>query len=111
MKIVFANKKLEDELGNFENCKIARGKDMAKKIALRLQQVVDAVTLEDLRNVPGKWHVLRENRKGQFGVHLIEPYRMIFTPVGDPKDYMEKESIIWDKIVAIQIQEICDYHD
>ena len=111
MKIFFANKKLEDELGSPENCKIARGKDMAKKVALRLQQAFNADSLEDLRNVPGRWHELRENRKGQFAVSLVEPYRMIFLPDGDPADYIEHGSIKWDKVIAIKIQEITDYHD
>lgn len=84
---------------------------MAKKIKLRLQQADAAVTLEDLRKVPGRWHELREDRKGQFGVSLVEPQRLIFTPVGDPAGYTEKGSIVWDKISAIEIQDIVDYHD
>ena len=111
MKIFFANKKLKDELGSQENCKIARGKVMAKKIRLRLQQAFDADCLEDLRNVPGRWHELHENRKGQFAVSLVEPFRMIFAPIGNPTDYIENGSIKWDKILAIEIQEIIDYHD
>lgn len=83
---------------------------MAKKIDLRLQQAYAAVSLDDLRNAPGRWHELHENRKGQFGVSLVEPQRMIFIPVGDPTDYTENGSIKWGKIFAIEIQEITNYH-
>lgn len=110
MKIFFANKKLKEEFCSFEACKAARGLDMARKIERRLQQAYAAVSLEDLRNVPGRWHELHENRKGQFGVSLVEPYRVVFTPVGDPTDYTENGSIKWDKIFAIEIQEIINYH-
>ena len=110
MKIFFANKKLEEELCSFETCKATRGLDMAKKIELRLQQAYAAVSLEDLRNAPGRWHELHENRKGQFGVILVEPQRMVFAAVGDPSEYTEKGSIKWDKISAIEIQEIINYH-
>jgi proteic killer suppression protein len=68
VEITFADKKFQ-KLAN-DDRKLLReyGKLQAEKITARLAQLRDATTLEDVRNLPGNYHELTSNRKGQWGV-------------------------------------------
>ena len=98
-------------LSSEKDCRRKQGPERAKKIFQRLNELTAAHALEDLRNMPGHWHELKHDRKGQFAVDLIQPYRMIFLPVGDPAKYVENGSFVWSKIESVQIIEVTDYHD
>ena len=84
---------------------------MAKKISRRLNDMRAAICLEDLRNMPGHYHELKQDRKGQLAVHLVQPYRLIFIPVGNPEEFMQDGSLVWKKVQAVEVIEITDYHD
>ena len=60
------------------------GKLRAEKIRLRLTQLKDALTLEDVRYLAGNYHELINNRKGQWACDLDQPYRLIFVPHENP---------------------------
>ncbi len=69
MKITFADKNLEKR---------------AKQFITRLNTLRDATTLEDVRNLPGRFHELTGNRKGKWGCDLDQPYRLVFIPHETP---------------------------
>jgi proteic killer suppression protein len=86
------------------------GKNQADKIKIRLAQLRAATTLEDLRNAPGRYHELLNNRKGQWGCDLIQPYRLVFVPQENPIPINENGQYIWLEIRAVDIIEVINYH-
>jgi proteic killer suppression protein len=86
------------------------GKVRADKLRTRLSQLQDAATLEDVRYLPGNYHELTGDRKGQWACELDQPYRLIFTPHEDPIPTNEHGQYIWPQILGIEVIEIINYH-
>jgi len=84
MEITFRTKKLREFANNDKKCVKALGAIRAAKFKDRLSQLYYAQTLEDVRHLPGKFHELVENRKGQWACDLDQPYRLIFEPHEQP---------------------------
>jgi proteic killer suppression protein len=76
----------------------------------RLGDLYDALTLEDVRNLPGNYHELTGDRKGEWACDLDQPYRLIFQPHEDPIPTDENGRYIWLEITAVEIVEITNYH-
>ena len=74
------------------------GKEMTGKIYQRINEIRAADCVEMMVQFHiGRCHRLTQNRRGQYAVDLIHPYRLVFEKVGD--------------IVQIAvILEIVDYH-
>lgn len=71
---------------------------MADKIHERIDQITAADTVELLEQFHiGKCHHLEGNRKHQYAMDLVQPYRLIFI----------KKNL---KIYTVQIVEIVNYH-
>ena len=86
------------------------GKLRATKIRARLTQLKFANTLEDVRFLPGNYHELIGDRKGQWACDLDQPYRLIFEPHEDPIPTNEHNQYIWIDILGVEIIEIVNYH-
>lgn len=86
------------------------GMVVAKRFKMRLDDLQAAQTLEDVRNLPGKYHELVGNRKGQWACTLDHPYRLIFTPHESPIPINEDGQYLWIEILGVEIIEIEDYH-
>lgn len=110
MDITFADKKLGKLAGDDRKLVREHGQLRAGLIKLRLQQLRDAATLEDVRNLAGKYHELTGDRKGQWACNLDQPYRLVFTPHERPIPTNEHGQYIWAEIVGVEIIEIEDYH-
>lgn len=110
MKITFKNKKLEKLSCDYKACQRALGPIRAKLFTLRLSDLLDVHTLEDVRNFPGKYHELTGNRKGQWSCDLDQPYRLIFEPLENPIPSTADGNYLWIEIKGIEIIEIVDYH-
>ena len=78
MEITFDDNKLEKLANNYKKCQKVMGQQRARLYNIRLGDLTKAKTLEDVRNLPGKYHELKENRKGQWACDLDQPYRLIF---------------------------------
>ncbi|OFY39389.1 MAG: killer suppression protein HigA [Bacteroidetes bacterium GWF2_40_14] len=110
MNITFRTNKLERIANNPAKCHKELGTTCAKRFQIRLEALRLAVTLEDVRNLPGHFHELTENRKGQWACDLEQPYRLIFEPHEDPVPEDANGICIWCEIKGIEIIEITDYH-
>ena len=99
------------ELASLKACVRAWGAKMAKVIFARLDQLQAATCLEDMKGLPGHCHELKEDRKGQLAIDLVQPYRLIFRPDGNPEDIYENNSLAWKKVTSIEVLEIKNYHD
>ena len=110
MDIKFAYKKLRKLANDPRRCKQEMGERRATLFLKRLTDLRDAETLEDVRHLPGRYHELKEARKGQWACDLEHPYRLIFMPQEIPIPTNADGQYIWFKIVGIEIIEIVDYH-
>ena len=110
MNITFQSNKLK-KLANNEREAIKKlGMLRANLFKLRLDDLFAAETLEDVRFLPGHYHELNENRKGQWACDLDQPYRLIFKPHESPIPEDENGKYIWIEIKGIEILEITNYH-
>ncbi len=110
MEITFCNKKLEKLANNYQKCQKESGAIRAKLFTMRLQDLLNAESLEDVRNLPGSYHELTGNRKGQWACNLDHPYRWIFEPHEKPVPTDKDGRYIWLEINGVEIIEIVDYH-
>lgn len=110
MDILFQNNKLEKQALDEKLCKKKMGDRRAELFLRRLSDLQTATTLEEVRYLPGNYHELSGNRKGQWACDLDQPYRLIFTPQERPIPTDKDGKYIWVEITAIEIVEIKDYH-
>ena len=98
MDITYKNKKIKEVCTDAKTAERTYGRDMAEKISQRIQEIEAADTVEMMIQFHiGRCHALTQNRKGQYAVDLVHPYRLIF----------EKTD---DEIQIANILEIVDYH-
>lgn len=79
------------------------GKDNAKRLFLKLEQIQAAENLEQLQHLPGHYHELKGDRKGQWACTISGPLRLIFRPSGNG-------TIRLSEIREATIMEVTDYH-
>lgn len=76
----------------------AYGREMSEKIQMRIDEISAADTVEEMIQYRiGRCHPLSNNRKGQYAVDLVHPYRLVFEKRGN-------------EIQIAYIIEIVDYH-
>ena len=110
MIITFSDKKL-GKLAN-DNRKLQKelGKTRTDKLKQRLDDMRAAETLEDTRHLPGHFHELTNNRKGQWACDLDQPYRLVFGPHEEPIPANQDGQYDWSEIRGVEIIEIINYH-
>lgn len=98
MDITYKSNKLEKICTDAKAAEKAYGKQMAEKIQMRIDQISAADTVEMMIQFHiGRCHALTNDRKGQYAVDLVQPYRLVFERYGN-------------EIQIAHIMEIVDYH-
>ena len=98
-------------MANNESLAIRKlGSVRARLYKARLDDIDTAITLEDVRHLPGNYHELTADRKGQWACDLDQPYRLIFQPHEDPIPTDVNGKYIWIEITGVEIIEITNYH-
>lgn len=110
MEVTYKNKHLQRCAEDIKYSVRKLGTVRSEKFLLRLGDLLDAETLEDVRYLPGNYHELTANRKGQWAVSLDGPYRLIFTPHESPIPTDGKGRYIWIEIRGVELEEIENYH-
>ncbi|SFT36258.1 proteic killer suppression protein [Lishizhenia tianjinensis] len=110
MNITFATTKLEKYANQHKVAVSKLGMLRAKKLKQRLDDLSAASSLEDVRYLPGKYHELTGDRKGQWACDLDQPYRLIFEPHENPIPTNKNGQYLWIEILGVEIIEITDYH-
>lgn len=110
MDISFSNNRLKKYANTDSEAIKKLGSIRAKIFKQRLDDLRAASTLEDVRHLPGKYHELVGNRKGQWACSLDGSYRLIFEANHEPIPSNDSGQYIWIKIIAVEIVEIIDYH-
>jgi len=84
---------------------------MARTIMRRLAVLKAAGSLALVPTPPPeRRHQLGSDRKGQYAVDLVHPYRLIFKPNHEPVLRKQDGAIDTEQVTAIKIIEIVDYH-
>lgn len=98
LDITYKNKKIKKICTDARVAERAYGQKMAYKIHQRIGEIMSADTVELMIEFQiGRCHPLTSNRKGQYAVDLVQPYRLVFEKLGD-------------KIQIAHVLEIVDYH-
>ena len=63
-----------------------------------------------IKYLPGNFHDLTGNRKGQWACNLDNPYRLIFVPHENPIPTNSDGQYIWVEIRGVEIIDIENYH-
>lgn len=110
MDITFAGKKLAKLVNSDRKMFKELGKMRANILRRRLTQLRDAASLEDTRHLPGRFHELKRDKKGQWACDLDQPYRLIFIPQEISIPISEDGQYNWADINAVEIVAIINYH-
>ncbi len=98
MDITYRNRKMEKVCTDAKTAEKTYGREMADKIHQRIDEITAADTVEMMIKYHiGRCHPLAQNRKGQYAVDLVHPYRLVFEKNGN-------------EIQIVNILEIVDYH-
>lgn len=111
MEITFDDNKLKKLANDYRKCQKVMGLQRARLYNIRLGDLTKANSLEDVRNLPGNYHELKENRKGQWACDLDQPYRLIFEPLENPIPTDTAGKQIWFEIKGVEIIGITNYHE
>lgn len=110
MEVFFQSKNLEKIALSEKKCIKKLGALRGNLFLQRIQDLYTACTLEDVRFLPGHYHELTGDRKGQWACDLDQPYRLIFKPHEDPIPTDKNGKYIWVEIQGVEIVEIKNYH-
>lgn len=111
MDIAFRTRKLEKTLNSERELRKQYGKHMAEQLKARLAVLKNARTLADVPSSrPDRRHPLRGEREGQHAVDLVHPRRLVFAPNHEPVPKRSDGGIALNRITAITIIEVVDYH-
>lgn len=98
MEITYKNKRIEKVCTDAKYSDKTYGIEMSAKIQMRMGEIEAADTVEEMIKYRiGRCHPLTNNRKGQYAVDLVHPYRLVFEKNGN-------------EIQIAHIIEIVDYH-
>ena len=98
MGITYKNNKIRKICTDIKVAEKTYGAQMAEKIDMRIGEISAADTVEMMIQFRiGRCHPLTQNRKGQYAMDLVHPYRLVFEKNGN-------------EIQIANILEIVDYH-
>lgn len=105
-KIAKLKRCAEDESFSVRKLGVLRSKLYLK----RINDLINADNFEDLRFLPGNYHELSGDRKGEWACSLDQPYRLVFRPLEEPIPVDKNGNFIWVEIFSVEIVEINNYH-
>ena len=98
LEIIYKNKSINKVCTDANAARKEYGIEMARKIHFRIDQISVAETVDQLVLFHiGRCHALHGDRKGQFAMDLVHPYRLVFAKVHN-------------EVKIVEVQEIVDYH-
>jgi plasmid maintenance system killer protein len=111
VELYFRNSKLAKVLNSERELRMAYGPDNDRRIMLRLQNIRDAASLEELSKLPQtRLHPLFADRKDQLSVDVKHPYRLILASAHDETPRKADGGLDWARITKVQVIEITDTH-
>lgn len=111
MEVSFDTKKMQKLCALLKAMQREWGPEMAKKLALRLNQLEDADNLEIVaRSRLGRFHEYAGGAKGVLALDLVHPQRLLFRPNHDPVPYKEGNELDLAAVTRVVILGVTDPH-
>jgi plasmid maintenance system killer protein len=111
---ILAKGKLLAALENEVVCQKQYGRDMTKKIMMRVSELRAAISLADFwppMSGPERCHELKGDLAGTFSMNLKQPYRLLFVPIEhNAREDRSDEQTRWASITKVEIVAIEDTH-
>jgi plasmid maintenance system killer protein len=111
LDIIFASDKFRKLCNNHKSLLRRHGPKRAQIIRRRLDDLLAATVLEDMRNLPGRCHELKGDKAGQLSLDLDHPYRLVLQPTNDPAFRKPDGGLNWSRIAAVVILGVEDTHE
>lgn len=111
MDILFASKDLERLCHDGKAAVRALGADSVRKLRARLDDLSAVASLSYAPMLPGRFHALAGDRKGQFAFHLQGGCRLVIEPVGNPLPSRADGALDLEKVTVVRVVFVGDYHD
>lgn len=87
------------------------GSKGARRLKQRLADLEAVADASELLSLPGRWHPLRADRRGQMSGDLDHPRRLIVEPADPDRVRRSEGSIDWKLVTGVVVVEIADTHD
>ena len=98
MEVTYKNKRIKKICTDANYAEKKHGLEMAEKIHQRIGEIKAADNVEIMVQFHiGRCHLLKSDRKGEYAMDLVHPYRLVFEKHGE-------------EIQIANILEIVDYH-
>lgn len=111
MELSFKNRKLAKVLNSERELVRTYGADNGRRIGLRLQNIRDAASIEELSKLPQtRVHELIGDRNEQISVDAKHPYRLILVCDHEETPRKPDRGLDWARITKVQLIEITDTH-
>lgn len=110
LEITFADRALARRLGSDKSRRREFGDETARLIARRLNELRAAPDLAAMRTMPGRCHELVGDRSSQLALSVTANLRLVFEPLDDPAPTKDDGGLDWDRVTAVIIREVVDYH-
>ena len=111
MNIDFRNSRIRKRLNAEGALQKAYGARMARVIMMRMAVLKAARHLGLVPTTPPeRRHQLVGDRDEQFAVDLVHPYRLVFAANHDPIPRKDDGGIDTERVTAIAILDVVDYH-
>lgn len=111
MQISFKSAKMKKIFEGGHLLKKEYGEKCAKKIMLRMAVLKAAKNLNSVPQCkPDRCHGLKGQRKGQYAVDLLHPFRLVFQAETEDLPVDENGEIDLKQITSIKILKVEDYH-
>jgi toxin HigB-1 len=110
MEISFANRKLKKECESQPALQRAHGQACARRLMARIADLQAAVSLVELRELPGRCEELSGDRQGQLSLTLPDGKRLVFEPEDNPPKTKPDGGLDWTAVKAVRLLEIDNYH-
>ena len=109
MKLHFQSKKLEALVTSATKLNREFGAQCAKKVGMRISDLMAVDNFGMLSDLPGKWHPLNGDRDSEWAAEVHSGMRLVVRPVGDLIDPALRH-IEYREIKEVLIINIENYH-
>lgn len=110
MEVVFKSNKLRKKCNSLKEAQKKWGTRQGVLILRRLNEMMAAVNLRDLKLVHPRCHDLKGSRGGQWSVDLVHPYRLLFEPANEPLPLLKDGGLDISQVTIVRILEVQDTH-
>jgi toxin HigB-1 len=110
LNISFATKRLEKLCNSHKEAVKKLGKANAVLLADRLASLASISKLNEARHLPGRFHALSGDRRGEFSLYLSGGQRLVVRPSDVPLPRLNDKSIDLSQVESVEVTFIGDYH-